>query len=278
MMIFFIYELKRILRRTIEGMPVTTDFHNHLSFTSAEAMIQTARQRELRVFGLSEHVFQISEIDPILAHLPREGRIISFEAYRSEIQAAAQKERIDVRMGLEVDFDPMRNAMIQAPLRKYAWDFLIGSVHDVDELHFDRMTEDPGRERGEALWLRYFELLRAAVTSGYFQVVSHPVRMYTTNHYLPTTFDDELEHLAAEATRCNVALELNGFDVETYPAIVRRLMKACALQHTPISCGSDAHWPNEIGRSHEQITAILREADIQKVRIWKQQEPEDYQL
>ena len=200
------------------------------------------------------------------------------EGYRNEVQEASQAAQFDVRVGLEVDFLPEQNEAIQAMLRPYAWDFLIGSVHDVDELHYDRMQEDPGREKGEALWLRFFSLLREAVNSGFFQVISHPVRMYTTNHYLPDTFDEELERLAAEATRCDVALELNGFDVLTYPEIVHRLIKACALYRTPISCGSDAHHPEEVGQANLQFEPILREAGIGKIRIWKQQEPEEYAL
>jgi histidinol-phosphatase (PHP family) len=259
-------------------MAITTDFHNHVSFTSALEMVQAAKHSGLKVFGLSEHIFQMSETQDLFTHLPKEGVFLPFETYREQVRAAAQAEQFDVRIGLEVDFDPARNEAIQASLQGYPWDFLIGSVHDVDELHYDRMTEDTGREWGEALWLRYFELLRQTVASGFFQVVSHPVRMYTTNHYLPPTFDDEVERLAAEATRCDVALELNGFDILKYPAIVRRLMKGCALQHTPISFGSDAHYPREVGPTHREAEVILREAGIQAVRIWKQREPEDYRL
>lgn len=54
------------------------------------------------------------------------------------------------------------------------------------------------------------------------------------NPHLPPTFDEELERLAAEATRCNVALELNGYDTLTYPSLVQRLARACALHKTPM--------------------------------------------
>ena len=66
------------------------------------------------------------------------------------------------------------------------------------------------REEGETLWLQYFELLRKAVRSGVFSVISHPVRLRVNNPYLPPTFDEELERLAAEATSYDVALEING--------------------------------------------------------------------
>ena len=259
-------------------MPIITDFHNHVSYTSATAMIQSAREKGLQIFGLSEHIFQMYEAHPLLSFLPLEGRLMYVEDYRKEVSEAAQSAHFDVRVGLEVDFIPEKNAAIQSLFLPYSWDFLIGSVHDVDELHFDRMQEDPGRERGEALWLRYLFLLREAVTSGLFQVVSHPVRMYTTNHYLPANFDEELEHLAAEATRCDVALELNGYDIITYPEVVQRLVNACVVQRTPICCGSDAHNPREVGQAGALFETILRKAGIQHVRSWKQQKPEEHSL
>jgi histidinol-phosphatase (PHP family) len=73
-------------------------------------------------------------------------------------------------------------------------------------------------------------------------------------------------------------VELNGFDVITYPEVVQRLIRACALQYTAISCGSDAHHPHEIAQAHKKFERILHKAGIQKVRIWKQQEPEEYAI
>jgi histidinol-phosphatase (PHP family) len=267
-----------IFTQETEHVLIISDFHNHVSFTSAQAMVQSARQKGLQIFGLSEHISQTVEGRPPLSHMPQEGVIMPMKEYRYQVQEAGRTEDFDVRLGLEVDFYPGKNEAIQAVLQDYTWDFLIGSIHDVDELHFDRMEGDIGREKGEALWLRYLELLRDAVTSGFFQVVSHPVRMRTTNPYLPPTFDEELERLAAEATRCNVALELNGSDVLNYEDTVQRLIRACALQKTAISCGSDAHYPQDIAQAHQKFALILREAGIQKVRIWKQQVPEEYQI
>lgn len=259
-------------------MHVISDFHNHTSYTSALEMVQSAQQRGLKIFGISEHISQTLEGRPALAHMPQEGVILPMEEYRQQVLDAGQAAHFDVRLGLEVDFYPGKNEEIQESLQGYSWDFLIGSIHDVDALHYDRMQEDIGCEKGEALWLRYFELLRAAVSSGFFQVVSHPVRMRVTNPYLPSNFDEELERLAAEAVRCDVALELNGFDVLTYPDEVRRLMRACALQGAAISCGSDAHYPEEVGQAHTKFEEILREAGIRHIRIWKQQQPEEYTI
>jgi histidinol-phosphatase (PHP family) len=252
-----------------------TDFHSHVVRSSARQMAQTARMRGLRVLGLSEHVFQMSEGRAPLEHMPLEGPMLTIAQYIEAVQAAAYDASLDVRLGLEVDFVPQKNEQIQAALRGYDWDFLIGSVHEIDGQQFEQ-DRQRSQSEGEALWLRYYQLLRAAVQSGFFSLISHPVRLYTTNPYLPPTLDAEIEQLAAEATRQNVALEVNGYDVLHYPHMVQRLVRACALHATPISVGSDAHKPKQIAQAHAQTEALLHEVGISRIRIWKQRVPEEY--
>src|SRR5713101_5435659 len=258
-------------------MIIDTDFHSHVSRSSAAQMIETAQQKGLRVLGLSEHVFQMEEARPLLKHLGPEGPLLTFATYIEDVHTAAKQSDFDARLGLEVDFIPEKNELIQSSLQGYDWDFLIGSVHEVDGIYFEENREW-SKEEGEALWLRYFELLRATVSSGYFSLVSHPVRMRVSNPHLPPTFNNELERLAAEAARHDVALEINGFDVLTYPSLVRRLAKACALQRTPISVGSDAHAPESVAQAHQQTELILHEAGITSVRTWKQRVAEEYSI
>ncbi len=256
-------------------MSIATDFHSHVSRTSAHVMVQAARDKGLRVFGLSEHIFQMSEMRPALGHLRLEGPPLSFAAYREGVQAAAERAQLDARLGLEVDFIPGKNEQIHEAIQQYQWDFLIGSIHEVDGLFFEEEDLRWDREEGEALWRRYMVLLREAVNSGYFQVVSHPVRMARQNPHVPASLDEELEHLAAEATARNVALELNGYDMKKYPHLVRRVARACASQRTPISVGSDAHRFQDLASKHRETEAIMREAGLTHVRTWKQGIPSD---
>ncbi len=258
-------------------MKINSDFHSHVSHSSAHQMAEAAREKGLRVLGLSEHIFQMGEARPTLEHLALEGPLLTFPGYIEAVHAAAQLPGIDVRLGMEVDFIPAKNEVIQGYLQGFSWDFLIGSVHEIDGVQFES-EKKWDRAEGERCWLRYLELLRQAVSSGYFSLVSHPVRMRRKNPYLPPLLDEELERLAAEAARCDVALEINGYDVLSYPSLVRRLARACALHATPVSLGSDAHYPREIAQAHIQSEAILQEAGITKVRIWKQGVAEEYRL
>ncbi len=259
-------------------MPLDTDVHSHVSRSSARQMVQSAREKGLRVLGLSEHIFQMEEWRPLLPNLPQEGPLLPVAAYLAAVHGAAEDERFDVRLGLEVDYVPEKHSQLQAALQPYAWDYLIGSVHEVDGIMFENDQLRWDREEGQAVWLRYYALLREVVQSGAFQVVSHPVRMYRRNIHIPPTLDDELEHLAAAAAAHNVALEINGFDLISYPDMVRRLARACALHRVPISVGSDAHFPAQVAQAHAQTEALLREVGITKVRLWKQHQIEEYTI
>ena len=256
---------------------IVTDFHSHVVRSSPLQMTQSAKKRGLRILGLSEHVFQMSEARPFLTHMPEEGPLLPYATYIEKVRDAANQTGLDVRLGLEVDFIPDKNADIQHSLQSYPWDFLIGSVHEIDGVLFERISVT-SREQGEQLWLRYFQLLQGAVTSGYFSFVSHPVRMHAKNACIPASFDEKLEQLAAEATRLNIALELNGYDVLSYPDVVRRLARACKLHNTPISVGSDAHNPREVAQAHPLTLEIMREAGLTTVRIWRGREIDEYRI
>ncbi|HZS79362.1 MAG TPA: PHP domain-containing protein [Ktedonobacteraceae bacterium] len=258
-------------------MTITSDFHNHVVRSSPLSMVKAAQEKGLSILGLSEHDFQMRELRPILPHMPQEGPFLTFAEYIERVRNAAREAGFDVRLGLEVDFIPGKNEAIQAGLVGYDWDFLIGSVHQVGDLQFED-SRKWNREEGEQLWLRYFDLLRAAANSGYFSLISHPVRMRVGNPFLPSTFDQELEHLAAVAAEQDVALEINGYDMLHYPGLVRRLAKACYAQHTPISVGSDAHEPKGVAQAHAQTEQLLLEVGIERVRIWKQRVPEEYRI
>src|SRR5579862_9017940 len=113
-------------------MPIDTDFHAHVSRSSARLMAAFAHEYKLRILGLSEHVFQMDEGRAPLVHMPQEGPMLSFARYISEVQTAGEGLQVEVRLGLEVDFVPEKQESIQASIRDYAWDFLIGSVHQID--------------------------------------------------------------------------------------------------------------------------------------------------
>lgn len=258
-------------------MTIDSDMHSHVSRSSAMHMALAAEQKGLRVLGLSEHVFQMEEMRHTLQHLKPEGPVTTFKTYIEDVNAAATQSNITIRLGLEVDFIPEKNELIHSCIQEYNWDFLIGSVHEINGLQYE-FDHKWNREEGETLWLRYFELQRSAIKSGYFSVISHPVRLRVTNPFLPPTFEEELDQLAAEAKFHDIALEMNGYDMLHYHSVVKRLAKACLLHHTPVSVGSDAHVPRGIAQAHQRTEEMLRDLGITRIRLWNQMQAEEYHI
>ena len=65
-----------------------------------------------------------------------------------------------------------------------------------------------------------------------------------------------LDDLAEAAARADVALEINGTDLERRPDLVQLLVDACARHSTPVSLGSDAHRPQKAGRVRAAVPLL----------------------
>ncbi|GAC1567327.1 MAG: hypothetical protein NVS3B14_13060 [Ktedonobacteraceae bacterium] len=75
-------------------MTIDTDFHSHVARSSTLQMARSARDKGLRVLGLSEHIFQMTEARPTLQHIPGEGPLLSFAAYGDAVRSSAQEAHI----------------------------------------------------------------------------------------------------------------------------------------------------------------------------------------
>src|SRR5690242_1478011 len=100
-------------------MAIDTDMHSHVSRSSAKQMVQAARQKGLRVLGLSEHVFQMEETRFALHHLGLEGPLLTFNKYIEDVRTAASQSNVDTLLGLEVDFIPGKNKLIHSFIQEY---------------------------------------------------------------------------------------------------------------------------------------------------------------
>src|SRR5438034_9363854 len=98
-------------------MSITTDFHSHVSYTSALEVGRAAKEKGLQVLGISEHIYQLYECRAELEHLTAEGPLLHIADYIQQIREAAHILSFDVRLGLEVDFIPGKNETIQLSIQ-----------------------------------------------------------------------------------------------------------------------------------------------------------------
>jgi histidinol-phosphatase (PHP family) len=236
------------------------DIHNHTVLCnhaegSVDAYVERAIDEGIDVFGFSDHA-------PM--HFDPKYRM-SFEQmdeYREMVLNAKAKyeKSIDVLFGYEVDYLPgyMDDRILNADV-----DYLIGSVHFIDKWGFDN-PEFIGRYEHEDInhiWREYFKLIEELANSGHFDIVGH-LDLIKVFKFLPTEPISDIAAPAMEAIKkADMAIELNvaGYRKpigEAYPS--RELLEMAYELDIPITFGSDAHKPEQVGLYRDEIEAFAR--------------------
>jgi histidinol-phosphatase (PHP family) len=178
----------------------------------------------------------------------------------------AQKDfpQLTVRLALEVDYLPGHEEWIRELATLHPWDYFIGSVHYVsDSWAIDspyKLSEWKNRDVME-VWTIYFERLTMAAESGLFEIIGHADLPKKFGHR-PTgdctpLFEKFLK--AAEAHHCALDVNTAGLRKDCKEIYPSREFLALAFQHgIPITFGSDAHAPEEVGMNFPEALALAR--------------------
>jgi len=237
------------------------DLHNHTPLCNhAEG---TPREFVLKAIDEGIDIFGFSDHNPM--DFDKNYRM-SFEdmaSYEAEILNLKDefKKQIDIRLGYEVDFLP--NYMDKRVLNANV-DYLIGSVHFINEWGFDN-PEFIGRWKGadiDYLYEQYFNAIKNMANSGYFQIVGH-LDLIKVFGYKPKK---DIRLVAKDAIKAikkaNMAVELNarGYTKpinEPYPS--KKLLELCKELDIPITFGSDAHKVEDIGYKYNELLSVAKE-------------------
>lgn len=171
---------------------------------------------------------------------------------------------LDIKLALEVDYLPGYEDWIRDLAARHPWDYFIGSVHYVtDSWDLDnpkKLSEWRARDAFE-VWTVYLERLTQAAASGLFEIIGHAdlakkFRFYPQRDIMPL-FRKFLE----AARQSGAAIELNTAGLrkdcrEIYPA--RPILAVANELGVPITFGSDAHAPEELGADFGAAIALAR--------------------
>jgi len=236
------------------------DLHNHTTLCNhasgtLEQYVLQAIEKKIDVFGFSDHAPM--DFDP-------EYRMSfdQIDAYKKSVHAMKEKyaDRITILYGYEVDYLPghMDPRVLNADV-----DYLIGSVHFINEWGFDN-PEFIGRYEHEDIdhiWQEYFDLIEAMANSKLFDIVGH-IDLIKVFKYLPNRPITEIASKALHAIKAaDMVLELNvaGYRKpigEAYPS--RELLEMAYDLDIPITFGSDAHKPEQVGLYRDEIETLAK--------------------
>ena len=264
---------------------IQASYHNHTTWSDGSAtipeLIGAARKAGLLELGISDH-FAIAPGNPRYRWtLPAE----SLEEYVAEIRESINTTKdITVRMGLEVDYFPETVEQIKKRLAACAFDYLIGSVHFVDEFAIDlnaQPWEGLSQDSRNNVWRSYWRLLGDAAQSGLFDVVGHfdLPKKFNFHPSVDLTADALAALDAVAAAGMSIEINTSGWDrpvKEAYPSLF--YLQESYRRKIPLLISSDAHAADEVVRHFDRARQLAASAGYTELVRFEQRQRFTYPL
>jgi histidinol-phosphatase (PHP family) len=212
-------------------------------------------------------------------------KFADLEAYVEKVERARREyPDLAIKLALEVDFIPGFEDWVRDLAARHPWDYFIGSVHYVSEWwdldNPKRLSEWKSRDVDE-VWEVYFERLTLAAESKLFDIIGH-ADLCKKFCFYPKQDWLVLARRFLKAAKCNdVAMELNTAGLrkdckEIYPHPL--IVQEAARMGVPITFGSDAHAPEEVGMNWSEALELARGAGYQHWRRFTRRRSESVKI
>lgn len=189
------------------------------------------------------------------------------DEYVARVERARRDHpQLVIKLALEVDYLPGCEDWIRELAGRHPWDYFIGSVHYLSESWAIDNPAQLARWKERApleVWTAYFERLTQAAESGLFDILGHVDLCKKFAIYPPEDCTPLYHRFLQAARRHGVAIEINTAGLrkdcrEFYPGF--HLLQLAAQAGVPLTFGSDAHAPNEVGLNFAEAVAQARRA------------------
>ncbi len=264
-------------------MTYLVDYHLHTARCghatgTMEEYVEHAISLGLSEIGFSDHVYSYylprEERDPTIAMAEEE-----LPQYVESVLRLRQRyPQIPIRLGLEADYVPGHEESLRRILDPYPWDYVYGSVHVIGDWVFDH----PDYIHRYADWdiddlyRHYFGLIEGAAASGLFDIVGH-LDVIKKFGFRPQRDPSALYTEVATSLRdAGICIEVSTAGLrkpvgEIYPG--PHLLAECARHGVPVTLGSDAHQPTEVGSDFDRSLEALRSAGYREITRFERRKP-----
>lgn len=244
------------------------DYHMHLEqgqFTLPWLMefLAYARQRGVDEIGVTEHAYRFIQAHGLLDNeWARQQESADLDEYVGLILEAKSLGH-PVKLGIEVDYVPGKEAEIAAFLEGYPWDFVLGSVHWLGDWGIDL---DPSTWHGrdiDRVYEDYYRTVRLAAQSGLFDIMSHldlvKIFGFRPQGDVSAAVSAALDAVAA----AGISIEVSSAGLrkpvgEIYPH--RHILREAFRRGITVTLASDAHTPEHVGFAFPELMRHVRSA------------------
>ncbi len=234
--------------------------HNDFPSTIREVsrFLQVACERGVSEIGFADHEVFYGQRD-----------------HAAILEAAGNFPGLRVRIGLEIDFSCTPVDDVKRFRDDPEMDYVLGSVHHLGTWLFNDVRYLDGYEGKDMdqLYERYYAALEQAVSTGMIDIVGHLdlIKLFkiASPKKDPAWYAEGALQAISEAGSC---IEINTSGLykpaeEIFPS--EDLLKRCYEYGIPITLGSDAHAPSEVGRDLSLAIDMARRCGYRKMSTFE---------
>jgi len=252
------------------------DYHLHGNFCGHATgdlaeYVETAVAKGFTEIGFSDHLPKVVDPDPYHAMLEE-----NLPRYVERVLALreANRGRITIKLGIEADYFEGHEAETKRLVESQPFDYVLGALHFLGDWHFtskagiDRYASEDAAEA----FPKYFGHLKRMIETGLFDVVAHPDALRRGVFQPVQSMEKEHREIARLLARGNMAIEINTAGIRrgagsVYPE--RDFFAACVAERVPVTLGSDAHSPGDVGRDFASALRLLDEFGVGEVATYE---------
>jgi histidinol-phosphatase (PHP family) len=274
------------------------DYHIHSDYSiDATGTIAEFCDRALKL-NLREICFtQHYDLEP-LERARLNGRLVPMDSdwldyYLDDVEKAKDAYKmtgLKIKFGVEVGCSRRYLKEIEKTLKQYSFDYVIGSIHYLDEMRISEPTETWLRFRGlnaRDVCRKYYSEIERVVKTGLFDAIGHfdIYKKYGARYFGEDIFhgyEGLVESIFDDMANSNTALEVNtqcfrkGLSEPSPSGEILKIAKGRGVRI--ITLGSDCHSVAQLGMDLDKAVQILENAGFKQIYTFTLREGEELRL
>ena len=212
---------------------------------------------------------------------------VDYPAYVKQIGALQKQyeDRLTIRMGLEFGMQMHTISKFEALYQRYPFDFIILSVHQVEDKGFWSQEFQQGRTQKEYNERYYEELLHLVKRYQNYSVLGHLdliVRYDKAGIYPFSKVRHYVEEILAEVIKNGKGIEVNTSSHRYGLADATPSAEILKMYHDMggriVTLGSDSHAPAHLGTYMEETRTLLKSLGFRQFCTYDRMRPDFHEL
>ena len=256
-----------------------TDGHIHIergpyTLDWIRQFVDKAVEMQIDEIGLLEHCYRFEEFVPMYdsvcayseyvnAWFHRQAGVLKLQDYLDLVSRVRQEQfPVRIRFGLEICYFREFEELTADLAKDKGLDFLLGSIHFVDDFAFDHKAEHWAGIDVDRIYRRYFEDSVFLAESGIFDGIGHPDAIKLFGHRPSYSLTPYYEKLAKALSDSRMYADQNSGVARRCPeshslGMDREFLSILLKHHVPIVTSSDAHCPEDVGYRIRELNQCI---------------------